>query len=282
VSRHRERIRSYERAGLAFDVTDSGPLDGPRVVLLHGFPQRATCWAPVSRLLVKSGLRTLAPDQRGYSPGARPHSRAAYRREHLVDDVLALVDAVGGPVHLVGHDWGAVVAWHLAAERPDLVQSLVTVSVPHPRAFARSLLSSSQALRSWYAVAVQLPFLPEATARLAPRVVESLLRESGMSEEEVGRFRREIVEDGALSSALGWYRGAALSRGMSQPVRVPTTHVWSDGEHALSRRGAELTGEYVDAPYRLEVLAGVTHWIPTQAPERLAEIVLGRVEQRAA
>lgn len=275
------RIRSFERAGLVFDVTDSGPLSGTPVLLLHGFPQRASSWASVSRLLVASGLRTLAVDQRGYSPGARPRSRAAYRLDHLVADVRALVDTVGVPVHLVGHDWGAAVAWHLAAERPDLVRSLVTVSVPHPRAFVRSMLSSSQAFRSWYALAVQPPFLPEMSARVVPGLIESLLRGSGMTEVELDTYRREIVADGALSGALGWYRGAPLSRNAAQPVRVPTTHVWSDGEQALSRRGAELTGEYVEAPYRLEILEGVTHWIPTQAPERLAPLVLDRVERRA-
>ena len=261
-------------------MTDSGPRDGPVVVLLHGFPQRATCWEGVSRLLVGSGMRTLAPDQRGYSPGARPRSRLGYRSGELVADVVTLIDRVAGPVHLVGHDWGAVVAWRLAAERPDLVTSLVTVSVPHPGAFTRSLLSSSQALRSWYAAAVQPPVLPEVVTSRAPGLVESTLRRSGMTSDELRRFRREIVEAGALSGALGWYRGAALSRGGAPVVRVPTTHVWSDGEQALARRGAELTAEYVDAPYRLEILEGVTHWIPTQAPERLARIVLDRVGQR--
>jgi pimeloyl-ACP methyl ester carboxylesterase len=282
MSRRPTRVTTYERAGLVFDVTDSGPLEGPVVMLLHGFPQRATCWEGVSRLLVRSGVRTLAPDQRGYSPGARPRSRLGYRSDELVADVVTLIDTVGGPVHLVGHDWGAVVAWRLAAQRPDLVTSLVTVSVPHPGAFARSLLTSSQALRSWYTLAVQPPCLPEVAASLSPRLVETLLRRSGMTSAELRRFRHEIVEAGALSGALGWYRGAVLSRGGAPPVQVPTTHVWSDGEQALARRGAELTAEYVDAPYRLEILEGATHWIPTQRPERLARLVLDRVGQRVA
>src|SRR4051794_22591935 len=97
-----ERITSYERAGLAFDVSDNGPLDGPSVVLLHGFPQRATSWAKVAPLLGEAGFRTYAPDQRGYAPGARPRGRRAYKITELVDDVVALIDRIGRPVHLVG------------------------------------------------------------------------------------------------------------------------------------------------------------------------------------
>ncbi|HYH33581.1 MAG TPA: alpha/beta fold hydrolase, partial [Nocardioides sp.] len=104
-------IDSVTRDGLTFDVVDSGPASGEPVVLLHGFPERSTSWAAVAPRLHDEGLRTLALDQRGYSPGARPRGRAAYRLRHLVDDVVALVDEVGGPVHVVGHDWGAVVAW---------------------------------------------------------------------------------------------------------------------------------------------------------------------------
>src|SRR5215213_5684608 len=126
------RLRSYRHDGLTFDVEDEGPLEGDPVVLLHGFPQRSTCWRLVVPLLHARGLRTYAPDQRGYSPSARPARRRDYRLERLVDDVLALVEAIGRPVHLVGHDWGAVVAWALASQRPDDVRTLTAVSVPHP------------------------------------------------------------------------------------------------------------------------------------------------------
>src|SRR3954451_7333885 len=104
------RISSYERAGLSFEVIDDGPLDGPPVVLLHGFPQRATAWAKVASLLGEAGFRTYAPDQRGYAPGARPHGRRAYKIDELVEDVVTLISRIGTPVHLVGHDWGATVA----------------------------------------------------------------------------------------------------------------------------------------------------------------------------
>ena len=273
----RRRLRQLHRDGITLDVEDHGPLDGEVVLLLHGFPQRASMWQGVGEHLRRRGLRTVAPDQRGYAAGARPASRWSYRVEDVVGDARALVEELGAQVHVVGHDWGAVVAWHLAAGHPDLVRSLTTVSVPHPRAYARSLTSSLQALRSWYAVAVQIPVLPEALATLAPGAVARGLRASGMTAAEAATFEREILDAGALPGALGWYRGSPWSRTSCGIVTVPTTHVWSDGDTALSRRGAELTSEYVDADYRLVVLEGVSHWIPTQEPELLAQIVLDRV-----
>ena len=273
-----ERISTYAHDGLIFDVLDAGPLDGPPVVLLHGFPERASHWDAVAARLHDGGFRTLAPDQRGYSPGARPRSRTAYRLGRLVGDIRALAAEVGGPVHVVGHDWGAVVAWSLADRHPQVVRTLTTVSVPHPTAFARSLLTSSQALRSSYVLLAQPPGLVEAAARFTPGLVSTLLRGAGLDEEDLERFHTEIVEYGALPGALGWYR--ALPWDVGRPtgrVQVPTTHVWSDGDQALARRGAELTAEYVEGPYELRVLEGVSHWIPLKAPELLAGAVLERL-----
>jgi pimeloyl-ACP methyl ester carboxylesterase len=274
----RRRIRSYTHDGLTFDVLDGGPLDGPAVVLLHGFPERASQWRDVGELLHAHGFRTLAPDQRGYSPGARPRGRHSYRMSRLVADTVALAGEYGAPVHLVGHDWGAAVAWSTAAAHPDVVRTLTTVSVPHPAAYLRSLMTSSQALRSWYLLAFQPPGLVEGLARAAPAALALVLRRAGLSDAEVARFHREIVEYGALPGALGWYRALPFSFGSTPgPVRVPTTHVWSDGDMALARRGAELTGRQVEASYELRVLRRVGHWVPTQAPGALAEIILARI-----
>jgi pimeloyl-ACP methyl ester carboxylesterase len=276
------RITTFTHESLTFDVLDGGPLDGPAVVLLHGFPERASHWADVAKRLHAHGLRTLAPDQRGYSPGARPRGRMSYRMSRLVGDTLALVEGYGAPVHLVGHDWGAAVAWATAAARPDVVRTLTTVSVPHPGAFARSLLTSTQALRSWYVLAFQPPGLVEALARTAPGALAPFLRRAGLTESEVARFRHEIVDYGALPGALGWYRALPFSTtSAGGPVCVPTTHVWSDRDVALSRRGAELTAAQVHAPFELRVLRGVTHWVPTQAPEQLAEAILDRIGNEA-
>ena len=126
-------MKSYHRDGLRFDVIDRGPRDGPAVVCLHGFPQDATAYDGVAPLLVERGMRVLAPDQRGYSAGARPTGRSAYALPELVADVLALLDAAGiDAAHVVGHDWGGAVAWALAGRHPDRVLSLTALSTPHP------------------------------------------------------------------------------------------------------------------------------------------------------
>jgi pimeloyl-ACP methyl ester carboxylesterase len=274
------RLTSYSHDGLVFDVLDQGPLDGPVVVLLHGFPQRATSWRKVAPLLHARGFRTVAPDQRGYSRGARPRGRSSYRIKLLVGDAAALIEALGeGPVDVVGHDWGAAVAWSLASARPDQVSTQTTVSVPHPGAMVRSFRTFDQLRRSWYMLFFQIPRLPELVLGRR-RFAERALRGAGMNRDAVALFRSEMVEHGALPGGLGWYRAMPLSDPalLRAKVRVPTTHVWSDGDHALGRLGADLSASYVvGAPYRLEVLEGVSHWVPDEAPERLAEIVLDRV-----
>lgn len=276
------RVPGFVNDGLRFDVRDQGPLKGQPVVLLHGFPERASHWDAVAGLLHEEGLRTLAPDQRGYSPGARPRTRASYRMSKLTRDVVALVREIGEPVHLVGHDWGAAVAWHMAADHPELVRTLTTVSVPHPAAYARSLLTSSQAFRSWYVLAFQPPGLVEAAARLSPKLLTRPLRASGLDEDGIRRFEEEILAYGALSGALGWYRAIPLDTfAATGRVGVPTTHVWSDEEVALSEKGARLAGHYVDAPYELVTLHGVTHWAPTQAPDAVADAILTRIGTRS-
>lgn len=274
-----ERITQFHHDGLTFDVTDEGPIDGMPVVLLHGFPERRTTWRHVAPILHEAGLRTIAPDQRGYSPGARPTRRRDYRMVRILGDLEALLDRVGAPVHLVGHDWGAVPAWLLALERPELLRSLTAISVPHPIAFLKAGLTSGQALRSWYIGFFQLPRLAELTAGRPGGLFEKGLRRAGMTDDEIARFRTEMVEDGALPHALGWYRAIALADPSMtrRRVSVPTTFVWSDGDTAVARKGAEETGRWIDAPYDLVVLEGVTHWIPTQAPEDCAGAIIARV-----
>ncbi len=276
-----ERITSLERDGLTFDVFDEGPLDGDVVVLLHGFPERSTCWRKVSPLLHERGYRTISMDQRGYSPGARPRRRWNYRIAALLEDAFALVDEIGDPVHLVGHDLGAVLAWVMATERPELIRTLTTISVPHPMAYLRAAVTSTQFTKAYYIALFQLPFLPEWAASRSGGRVDTALRKGGMTAADVARYRREIVDDGALHYALMWYRAAVFADPrlfLTRKVRVPTTFVWSTKDVALDRRGAELTEPYVDAPYEFVVLDGVTHWVPTQAPEATAEAIIKRIE----
>jgi pimeloyl-ACP methyl ester carboxylesterase len=268
---------TYTHDGLVFDLSDSGPPDGEPIVLLHGFPQNRHEWDGVIPRLTAAGYRVLAPDQRGYSPGARPRGRRAYRASELVADIVALVDAAGADrVHVVGHDWGAAVAWALASRHPERVRTLTTVSVPHPRAF-KWALPRGQFLRSWYMLVFQLPLLPE---RLMPtRRALTLFGGDGLSVEQLRGYVEPLGRDG-LTGALNWYRALPWSlaeRGYDGPVTVPTTFVWSDGDAFVSRAAALGAERHVDAPYRFVELTGVTHWIPTQAPEALAEAVLDRI-----
>ncbi|MFE6924444.1 alpha/beta fold hydrolase [Nocardia sp. NPDC057663] len=275
------RLTSFTRAGLRFDVVDSGPIDGPVVLALHGFPQTASSLSELTALLNARGYRTIAPNQRGYSPGARPRGRVAYRVSELVGDMVALIREIDrGPVHLVGHDWGAMVAWSLAGARPDLVRSLVTVSVPHPGAYVRSLVSSDQLARSYYMGLFQLPVLPERLLLARPELLDRALAGTGMAPDAIARVHSEIVDTGALTGALNWYRALLLAgpRAVSAPVRIPVTHVWSSGDTALTRRGAELTERYVTGDYRLVVIDGASHWLPEERPQELAEIIVDRIE----
>jgi pimeloyl-ACP methyl ester carboxylesterase len=273
------RIHQFEHDGFTFDVRDSGPIDGEPVVLLHGFPQRASSWDAVAEHLHASGFRTIAPDQRGYSPGARPRRRRDYSLPLLAADASALLDRIGRPVHLVGHDWGSAVAWLVAGSHPG-VRTLTSISVPHPAAYVRAVLGR-QLLKSWYVLMFQLPFVPELLATRAPHRFAANLRAFGMTDAEADRVLRDIVEYGALPGGLGWYRAIPLTgrqtRAMwDQKVGVPVTHVWSSGDTALSRSTAELTERWTTGDFELVVLEGSSHWLPEQEPGVLAEILQER------
>ncbi|WP_100499971.1 alpha/beta fold hydrolase [Geodermatophilus chilensis] len=271
---------SFTRDGLVFDVRDGGPADGDPVVLLHGFPQDAAAFTAVADQLHATGLRTLAPDQRGYSPGARPPGRAAYRLRELTDDVLALLDAAElGSAHVVGHDWGGIVGWALAAWHPERVRSLTALSVPHPAAMAKAFVTSDQALRSSYLALFQVPVLPERLLlAVGGEPLRRLLATSGLPADVADHYVRRMQEPEALSAALAWYRALPLdARNPVGRVRVPTLHVWSTRDAALGRTATEQTQAFVDAPYRLEVLEGVPHFIPEVAPDRVAELITEHV-----
>jgi pimeloyl-ACP methyl ester carboxylesterase len=281
---HGSGVDSYTRDGLVFDVRDGGPADGEPVVLLHGFPQDSTAWTAVAEGLHGAGLRTLAPDQRGYSPGARPPGRSAYRLREVTADVLALLDAAElGSAHVVGHDWGGIVAWALGCWHPDRVRTLTAISVPHPAAMARAMLTSDQALRSYYMALFQLPVLPERLLLAGNgAALRRLLLTSGLPLEPAEHYVRRMQEPGALAAALAWYRALPLdARDPVGTVRVPTLHLWSTRDAALGRTATEQTRRFVDAPYRLEVLEGVPHFIPELAAARTAELVTEHVRTGA-
>ncbi|GAA3393163.1 alpha/beta fold hydrolase [Cryptosporangium minutisporangium] len=267
--------------GWTFDVQVGGPSSGEPVVLLHGFPQNAREWDAVSRLLHEAGYRTYAPDQRGYSPGARPQDVDAYRMDHLVADVVSLLDARDlEAAHIVGHDWGAAVAWHLAGRHPDRVRTLTALSVPHPHALVNALRDDpEQKRKSAYMLFFRRRWVAERTLlAFDARLLRKSFGGSGVSQAELDRYVRPLQAPGALTGALNWYRAmSGRESAEAAPVRVPTTYVWSDGDLALGRTGAEACGTFVESDYTFVELPGLSHWLPDQAPERIAEVILARV-----
>jgi pimeloyl-ACP methyl ester carboxylesterase len=263
---------------LVFDVTVAGPEDGPLVVLLHGFPQTAHCWRHQVEALAEAGYRVLAPDQRGYSPGARPQGVAAYHTTELTADVLGLADLVGGDrFHVVGHDWGATLAWQLAARHGDRLRTVTALSVPHPLAYSTALASdrTDQQQRSSYFPAFREEGSEHGMLANDAAGLRMIYAASGLSDEEAAPYLEALGTPEALGAALNWYRAAGghLIADLG-PVTVPTLHVWSTEDPALGREGAEATGDHVEGPYRFEVLEGVDHWIPEHAPDRLDQLLL--------
>jgi pimeloyl-ACP methyl ester carboxylesterase len=269
--------------GFSFGGLVSGPPDGRPVLFLHGFPQTSWSFRHQLEALGKSGYRAIGLDQRGYSPGARPTDVEAYEIEHLVKDVVELASALGmEKFDLVGHDWGGMVAWVLGIRHPELLNTLTVVSTPHPSAFgiALSTPDGDQQQRSSY-ISV---FRQEGVAEKlllgedgSGEGLRALFAASGLDTSDAEVFVSALTEPGALTAALNWYRANSFeSESMRDlgSVSVPTMYVWSTEDIALGRDAAEATGNYIDGPYRFEVLEGVSHWIPESAADELSELLL--------
>ncbi len=257
---------------LRFDARAAGPADGPVVLLLHGFPETSASWRHQLGALGAAGYRVVAPDQRGYSPGARPSGIEAYDPERLVEDTIGFADALGADrVHLVGHDFGGLVAWHTASRHADRLLTLTVASTPHPRAVARSILEGGeQRERSSYMLffrsdAAEGWFLDDDAAGLRRAL-------TGVDAEDAVRV---LTQPGAMTAALNWYR--ALNRGVIErmgEISTPTMYVWSTDDPALGQVAAEETASLVAGPYRFEVLDGVDHWVPEHAADRFNGLLL--------
>ena len=263
---------TVDAAGFTFDALVAGPDGGEVVLLLHGFPQPAAMWHSQLEALAGAGYRAVAFAQRGYSPGVRPTEVEQYRIRHLVDDALAV--AGPQPFHVVGHDFGAVVAWHLAAKHADRILTLTALSVPHPLAFATALASPASDQRSKSSYIGFFRMADVAEELLLGGGLAVMLAESGYPGDIEERVAA-MSEPGALTGALNWYRAIDfdLVRGV-HGITVPTLYVWSTGDVALAREGAEATARHVDGTYRFEVLQGVSHWIPEEVPEELNRLLL--------
>ena len=268
---------TLEASGFTFDALAAGPADGRVVLLLHGFPQTSRSWTAVAGRLAEAGHRAVAPDLRGYSPGARPQRVEDYASAALAGDVVGFADALGAErVDVVGHDWGAAVAWQAAARAPDRIRSLTAVSVPHPHAFAHALRTDpDQQERSAYiGLFRQAGKAEHVLSRDDWRALRAMYQ--GMvPAEDVEHYVRVLAADGALTAALNYYRAASREdlKGLGE-IRAPTLYVWSTGDVAVGRAAAEATAQHVAAPYRFVELEGVTHWIPDEAPAELATAII--------
>jgi len=274
-------MERFSNAGFSFEVSDTQAANGSRTrqvaVLLHGFPEDRHSWAAVTPALAEAGYRVLAPDQRGYSPGARPAARRAYTLAQLATDVLALADAAGAQrFHLVGHDWGAALAWYLAGHHPGRVISLAALSVPHPEAFLGAMTRSGQLARSWYMAAFQTPWLPELLfARRGGDAMRSGLVRTGLDPVNAARYAARAADRAAMRGPINWYRALPWGlRDRTGPIEVPTLFMWSNGDVFISRTAAELCARYVNGPYRFEVLGGASHWLPEEVPDRVAALLV--------
>jgi pimeloyl-ACP methyl ester carboxylesterase len=235
----------------------------------------------VAPALHAAGLRTYAPDQRGYSPGARPAGAGAYRMKECAADVLAIADALGaGRFHLVGHDWGAGVGWHLAARHPDRIRTFTAVSVPHPRAMVRALLvDREQQQRMTYFRLFRADGAAAAMRAHDAMLLRMTYTGSGMDAAASEPYLAAMLAPGRLEGGLAWYRGMRRADALRVGrVRVPTTFVWSDGDAAIGRTGAEHCHRFVSADFRFVELSGISHWIPDQAPAALAAAILERIQ----
>ena len=258
---------------------------GRPVVLLHGFPEFWYAWRHQLPALAAAGFRALAPDLRGYNLSPKPARVRDYRIELLAGDVAALIERhCAGRAHLVGHDWGGVIAWHLAMHRPDLIDRLVILNAPHPAAYLREIRRPSQLVRSWYIGFFQTPWLPERT--IAANDFASLRRlfradpgrSGAFTEDDVARYVRAFKEPGALTGAINYYR-AALREGPGRLARStraianPTLLIWGERDRYLV---PELTRGLEDwvPDLRVERLPGATHWVQHDEPERVNELLL--------
>jgi pimeloyl-ACP methyl ester carboxylesterase len=270
-----------------FTADVAGPLDGELVVLLHGFPQSRRTWRHQVPALGAAGYRAVAPDGRGYSPGARPDpARAldAYGIDRLVEDVLDLVAACGvvpsDRFHLVGHDWGGQVAWVVAARHPQRLASLTVLSRPHPGAFRLALRDDldDQRHRSRHHRAFHDPATAELLLADDARRLRRLFVDAQVPASSIDEYLEVLGSTEALEAALAWYRAAGtLSDIDADIVTVPTMYLWGEEDASVGRAAAEGTAAFVSSDYAFHPLAGVGHFVTDQEPELVTELVLAHL-----
>ena len=279
------RVRhAYTRSLPRLHYVEAGPPDGKPVMLLHGFPDFWYGWRHQIGPLAAAGYRVIAADQRGYNLSDKPEAISEYRLDLIADDALRLADEVapGKSVTVIGHDFGAGVAWWLALNRPERVDRIAVLNVPHLAVFHRALRRSpAQWLRSWYILFFQLPWLPEWGMRVSAfrSLVKALRRSSlpgAFPDSDLERYRQAWAQQGALSGMLNWYRALMRSPApmkRSPRVRIPTLILWGVHDVALGREMAPASLSLCDHG-RLVEFEDATHWVHMEEPAKVNEELL--------
>ena len=274
--KHREAVVNNVR--LHWVEQGSGPL----VLLLHGFPEFWWGWRRQLPALAGAGFRAVAPDLRGYNLSEKPKGARSYRVSIVVEDVAALVRYLGAErAHLVGHDWGGVVAWHTAMRHPEVVDRLAIINAPHPAVFSREMRHPRQFLRSWYAFFFQLPRLPEAAIRARgfaalERLFRGTARPGAFSDADIARYKEALARPGALTAALNYYRAyvshffrpGGAKQAPRRTVERPTLVIWGEKDQALNLHNLDGLERYVP-DLRVERLPEAGHWVMADDPQRV-------------
>ena len=271
---HYETVRAN---GIDFNVATAG--SGDRLALcLHGFPESSFSWRFQIPLLQRLGLRVWAPDLRGYGGSSKPVGVRAYAQEVLEADVAALIEASGAKeVVLIGHDWGALIAWNYAMFGRSSIAKLIIMNVPHPAVWQKNLLNVRQWLRSWYIYFFQLPWVPEwalgrnGCAAIGRAFRDSAIDKSRFPDEVLHVYRQSAAQPGALTAMINYYRAALryavrIQRRGTPQIDTPTLMLWGERDTAL---GIELTRgtEHFVQDLTLRSLPNVSHWVQQEAPE---------------
>ena len=282
---------TIETNGIKIHVVQTGPQSGVPVILLHGFPEFWYGWRNQIPALVEEGCRVIVPDQRGYNLSDKPKDVKNYDVFTLVEDIIGLEDALGyEKVNLVGHDWGAIVAWTLANKYPERLHKLCIMNVPHPAVMRRFLSRDlDQMRRSLYAAFFQLPWIPEAVIkrkdwREAVRALRGSSKLHSFSDEDIVNYKEAWSQPDAMTSMLNWYR-AAFRHTPKFPkdfrIKVPTLMMWGMKDFALSHRMARPSMDYVDEG-NLILFPEATHWVQHDAAEEVNHYLLDFIFDKAS